>query len=105
MECAVCKEPQRQPRPISILVVEDDPLQQDLLNSVLTSQDYEVAVASGGVGAFWEIRENKYDLVLVDFQLPEAVLHGPEMRAQSPQPRSEVRRCGRRSGDPTPAGG
>ncbi len=34
-----------------------------------------------------------------------AVLHGPGMQAQLPQPRSGVRRCGRRSGVPTPACG
>ncbi len=67
----MCKEPQRQLRPIRILIVEDDLLQQDLLNSALVSQGYEVEVASDGMGAFWKVRENKYDLVLIDYQLPE----------------------------------
>ena len=57
-EYAVCKEPQRQPREIGSLVVEDDPLQHDQLNSALTSQGCEVKVASAGVGAFWKMREN-----------------------------------------------
>ena len=71
MEFAVCKEPQCQPRSIRILVVEDDPLQQDLLASALASQGYEVEIVSDGMGAFRKVRENKYHLVLVDYQLPE----------------------------------
>ena len=67
----MCKEPQRQPRPTRILVVGDDPLQQDLLKSALASQGYDVEVASDGISAFWKVREHKYDLVLVDYQLPE----------------------------------
>ncbi len=34
-----------------------------------------------------------------------ALLHGPGMRAQLPQPRLWFRRCGRRSGVPAPACG
>lgn len=71
MELAVHKEHQRQPRPVRVLVVEDDPLQQNLLESALASQGYEVEVASDGFGALWKIRDGGFDLVLVDHQLPE----------------------------------
>ena len=64
-------EHQRQPRPVHILIVEDDLLQQSVLSSALTYQGYKVEVASDGMDALWKIRENKYDLVLVDYQLPE----------------------------------
>lgn len=65
------REHQRQPRPVRILIVEDDLLQQSVLHSALAYQGYKVEVASNGMDALWKIRENRYDLVLVDYQLPE----------------------------------
>ena len=54
-----------------ILVVEDDHLQQSLLKSALEAGGYEVETASDGLSAVWKIREGQYDLVLLDYQLPE----------------------------------
>mgnify|MGYP000152558393 CR=1 FL=1 len=60
-----------QSQPPRILVVEDDDLQQEILRSALTRQGYEVTTASDGLDAVWKVREGSYNLVLVDFQIPE----------------------------------
>lgn len=54
-----------------ILIVEDDQLQQGILEAILASQGYEVEVASDGLDALWKVREGRFDVVLVDYQLPE----------------------------------
>ena len=54
-----------------ILVVEDDPLQSTILQSALKTRGYEVETVPDGLAAVWKIREGSYDLVLIDYQLPE----------------------------------
>ena len=101
----MCTEPQRQPRPTCILVVEHNPLQQSLLDSASTSQNHTLEVSADGMGVFSETREDEYDLVIVDYQFLEAVLQKPGMWTQLPQSRSESRRCGWRLGDLISVGG
>ena len=57
--------------PARILVVEDDQLQRSVLQSALRSRGYEVETASDGLDAVWRIRSGSYDLVLIDYLLPE----------------------------------
>jgi CheY-like chemotaxis protein len=59
------------PGPARILVIEDDDSQQMLLASILQRQGYVVETASDGLQAVRRIRGGCFDLVLVDFQLPE----------------------------------
>ena len=54
-----------------ILVVEDDHLQQSVLKAALATDGYEVETCSNGLDAVWRIREGRFDLVLLDYQLPE----------------------------------
>ena len=54
-----------------ILVVEDDQLQRSVLQSALKTRGYDVETASDGLEAVWKIREGSYDLVLIDYMLPE----------------------------------
>ena len=54
-----------------ILIVEDDDIQQSVLRSVLETRGVEVDVVSDGPGAVTRIRDNTYDLVLLDYLLPE----------------------------------
>lgn len=60
--------PMRQTR---IFIVEDDELQQEVLKSALDFHGYEVETSADGLDALWKIREGRYDVVLVDYQLPE----------------------------------
>ena len=63
--------PDGSPTPACILVVEDDDLQQVVLRSALESQGYVVQAASDGLEAVRMIRAGSFDLVLVDYLLPE----------------------------------
>ena len=54
-----------------ILVVEDDKLQRSVLQSALKTRGYDVETAVDGLDAVWKIREGSFDLVLIDYLLPE----------------------------------
>lgn len=54
-----------------ILVVEDDPLQRSVLKAALAADGHEVETCSDGLDAVWTIREGRFDLVLLDYQLPQ----------------------------------
>ena len=71
MGFALGPEHQVQPRPARILLVEDDPLLQEIFGSALALQGYEVETASDGLNALWKVRDGQYDLVLCDYKLPE----------------------------------
>ena len=71
MGFVVGAEHQVQPRPARILLVEDDPLLQEIFGSAFASQGYKVETASDGLNALWKVREGGYDLVLCDYKLPE----------------------------------
>ena len=71
MGFAVSPGYQVQPRPACILLVEDDPLLQEIFGSAFASQGHEVETASDGLNALWRVREGSYDLVLCDYKLPE----------------------------------
>lgn len=59
------------PGPPRILVVEDDEFQRELLKSLLERRGYIVATISSGLEVVRIIRENCYDLALVDYNLPD----------------------------------
>jgi PAS domain S-box-containing protein len=54
-----------------ILLAEDDELQRQLLTDVLEHRGYVVESACNGLEALRKIREGCFDLVLVDYNLPE----------------------------------
>lgn len=56
-----------------ILVVEDEPLQQKLINSVLKEAGYRVTVVAKAFDAIKElsIKSSQYDLILSDVGLPD----------------------------------
>lgn len=60
-----------QHEPVRILVVEDDGLQASILKSVLTGAGFQVDTIPGGLVTVWMVREGHYDVVIVDYQLPE----------------------------------
>ena len=53
-----------------ILIVEDDYKSQQLLKQFLTSNDYKVDCANDGIEAIHLHRENDYDLILLDVNMP-----------------------------------
>ena len=56
---------------LSILVAEDNPVNQRLMSRMLTRYGHTVDVASNGRDAFRMFEEGHYDVVLMDVQMPE----------------------------------
>lgn len=54
-----------------ILLIEDDPVSRDLLASLLSFKGYDVDSAADGFNGLRLAQDNLYDLVLVDYHLPE----------------------------------
>jgi DNA-binding response OmpR family regulator len=53
-----------------ILLVEDDPDQAELFARVLVMKEYEVVMALDTEAALARLRERRFDLVLLDWDLP-----------------------------------
>ena len=58
------------PGPQKILIVDDDPNVRGLLQSFLAGRQYDTATAADGEGAIARIRQEVFDLVIVDLVLP-----------------------------------
>ncbi|SFI88093.1 Response regulator receiver domain-containing protein [Bosea sp. OK403] len=54
-----------------ILLIEDEPLSQDIITSLLRGQGYAVDVATDGFAALDRVRAVHYDVALIDYHLPE----------------------------------
>ncbi len=57
--------------PYRLLIVDDDVMNSDLLRARLEIDAYEVATAADGVDALNRLREEHFDLVLLDIVMPE----------------------------------
>ena len=57
-------------RPIRLLLVEDVAVNRELVKTVLEPFDIEIDTAEDGVQAIEAFRQNDYDLVLMDVQMP-----------------------------------
>lgn len=55
----------------AVLVVDDQPQIRRVLRTALVANGYEVGDAGGGEEAFEKLREEKYDVVLLDINLPD----------------------------------
>ncbi len=54
-----------------ILIAEDEKAQRDLLEGFLKKEGYEVDTASNGREALGKLRENIFEVVLLDYRMPE----------------------------------
>jgi len=61
-----------QPKPMRVLVIDDDPMSRDLLSVLLQTEGYEVECADSGEAALALLRQtgSAPDLVFVDLQMP-----------------------------------
>ncbi|HSV88464.1 MAG TPA: response regulator [Bacteroidales bacterium] len=71
MEAKNLKAPASQTKDIRILVAEDDAINQIYLAGFLRSQGWLVDVASNGIIALEKYEPGKYDLILLDGQMPK----------------------------------
>lgn len=53
-----------------ILLVEDEPILLELYTTILTDEGFTVSQATNGVDGLHAIKEDKYDLVLLDTMMP-----------------------------------
>ncbi|ACA17122.1 multi-sensor hybrid histidine kinase [Methylobacterium sp. 4-46] len=67
---AACAAPPPAVRPARILLVEDLIVNQDLARAVLEKGGHSVDVANDGLEAIAAVQVNRYDLVLMDVQMP-----------------------------------
>lgn len=58
-------------RKLNILLVEDDILSQKVTTFYLKRFGHEVDIAKNGLEAISRFRDEKYDLILMDIQMPE----------------------------------
>jgi two-component system CheB/CheR fusion protein len=56
---------------ISVLVAEDIPLNQMLIQIILEDFGFECAIAENGKIVLKKMQENEYDIILMDIQMPE----------------------------------
>jgi CheY-like chemotaxis protein len=62
---------EHQPENISILLVEDNPVNQMVAQKLLTKVGYKVTSVNNGLEAVNTLRERDFDLILMDVQMPE----------------------------------
>jgi len=60
-----------------ILVVEDNPMNMELAVDLLETYGYEITPAEDGFKALERVKNTKFDLILLDMQLPG--MDGPEV--------------------------
>jgi len=58
------------PRISTLLVVDDNEANRDVLSRRLTHRGYQVRVASGGAEAIAMVAAGRFDLVLLDVEMP-----------------------------------
>ena len=56
---------------LRILLAEDQPVNQKLMRAVMEQLGHDLTIAVNGVEAVKALRENSFDLVLMDIQMPE----------------------------------
>jgi signal transduction histidine kinase/CheY-like chemotaxis protein/ligand-binding sensor domain-containing protein len=57
--------------PLEILIAEDNPVNQMLIQRILVKLGYKTTMVENGLEALQNVSENKYDVVLMDVQMPE----------------------------------
>lgn len=55
---------------LDILVVEDNAVNQKLVTALLTKKGHQVTLATNGGEAVWHARDHKFDVILMDVQMP-----------------------------------
>lgn len=54
-----------------ILIIEDDPITQELVKDILEEENYDVEVAGNGIDGLELQNSNPFDLIITDIVMPE----------------------------------
>ena len=57
--------------PLSILLVEDNPINQKVAQRIIKKFGYSIDVAVNGLLALECVKNKKYDIIFMDIQMPE----------------------------------
>ena len=82
--------PLGEPRPLDVLVVEDDAVNQMVVEALLTQLGCRVDLAANGLEAVERVADHEYAVVFMDCQMPE--LDGYAATAQIRQAETSPRR-------------
>lgn len=62
--------PEDDKRPLKVLLAEDQPVNQKLMMAVMERLGHDLTIAENGVEAIRRLREDSFDLILMDIQMP-----------------------------------
>ena len=68
---AVATKRKPEDRPRHVLLAEDNPINQKLMSAIIDRMGFTLTIANNGVEAIKFLREEKFDLILMDIQMPE----------------------------------
>jgi PAS domain S-box-containing protein len=69
--CAAVRPPRVSSRPLRVLLAEDNPVNQKLATGLLEKRGHSVRVAENGREAIAALEAERFDIVLMDIQMPE----------------------------------
>lgn len=58
-------------KPFKILVIDDDPEQAEILDTILQAEGREIKVCTSGKEALQIIQQSSYDLIFTDISMPD----------------------------------
>ena len=70
----------------SLLLVDDDEISSQILGYILVDEDYAVDAAATGGAALDKVKTNDYDLVFLDYMLPDMRGHEVAKRMRGLKP-------------------
>jgi DNA-binding NtrC family response regulator len=72
-----------------ILLVDDDTNYLHLISILLESEGFDVSTASGGIKALETLKQNKFKMMITDFNMPE--INGVELATKVKEQRPDMR--------------
>jgi len=70
----------------SLLLVDDDEMSSQILSYILVEEDYDVDLAATGAAAIEKVSTHVYDLVFLDYMLPDMRGHEVAQRLKTIKP-------------------
>jgi CheY-like chemotaxis protein len=75
---------------VSLLLVDDDEMGSQILSYILIDEGYSVDIATTGGAAVEKTSEHIYDLVFLDYKLPDMTGHDVAQRIKKITPKTKI---------------